>query len=190
MAETCVFGKQSIEPFLCGHLWRPFFRSYGAILPSSLTKVLPLALVYSTHLPVSVYGTVSGLHRSAPFLAPSYLPLPAFARLHDLSSLVTSIHSEAGSHPGVRFAPSTGTGILTCYPSPAPFSLSLGPTNPTRTDLPSETLDVRRTWFSHVFRYSCLHSHFRLLQHPSQDAFSDTGTLPYSFSSPDFGGVL
>ncbi len=32
----------------------PFFRSYGAILPSSLTIVLPIALVCSTHLPVSV----------------------------------------------------------------------------------------------------------------------------------------
>ena len=32
----------------------PFSRSYGAILPSSLTIVLPIALVCSTHLPVSV----------------------------------------------------------------------------------------------------------------------------------------
>jgi hypothetical protein len=33
---------------------RPFSRSYGAILPSSLTRVLPIALVFSTCLPVSV----------------------------------------------------------------------------------------------------------------------------------------
>ena len=33
---------------------RPFSRSYGAILPSSLTRVLPIALVFSTRLPVSV----------------------------------------------------------------------------------------------------------------------------------------
>jgi hypothetical protein len=37
------------------HLGRhPFSRSYGVILPSSLTIVLPIALVFSTHPPVSV----------------------------------------------------------------------------------------------------------------------------------------
>ena len=58
-AQTCVFGKQSAEPLCCGHPyeWRPFSRSYGAFLPSSLTRVLSFALVSSTHLPVSVWGT-------------------------------------------------------------------------------------------------------------------------------------
>ena len=41
---------------------RPFSRSYGAILPSSLTRVLPIALVFSTCLPVSV------LVRARPFI--------------------------------------------------------------------------------------------------------------------------
>jgi hypothetical protein len=36
---------------LLGHL---FSRSYEASLPSSLTRVIPRALVFSTHLPVSV----------------------------------------------------------------------------------------------------------------------------------------
>jgi hypothetical protein len=64
-AETCVFVKQSIEPFHCDPPLRgcPFSRSYGTFLPSSLTKVLPLALVFSTRLPVSVCGTVDSLHR-------------------------------------------------------------------------------------------------------------------------------
>ena len=39
-----------------------FSRSYGAILPSSLTRVLSSALVYSTCLPVSVYGTVASMN--------------------------------------------------------------------------------------------------------------------------------
>ena len=34
--------------------WRPFSRSYGAILPSSFSRVLPIALVFSTCTPVSV----------------------------------------------------------------------------------------------------------------------------------------
>ena len=41
-------------------LWRPFFRSYGSNLPSSLTRVRSRALGYSPCLPVSVYGTVTG----------------------------------------------------------------------------------------------------------------------------------
>ena len=35
-------------------VWRPFSRSYGAILPSSFSRVLPIALVFSTCPPVSV----------------------------------------------------------------------------------------------------------------------------------------
>ena len=48
LAETCVFGKQSLEPMSCGLLtpWHeakkllrlPFFRRYGVNLPSSLTE--------------------------------------------------------------------------------------------------------------------------------------------------------
>ena len=59
LAQTCVFGKQSLGPFHCGlHLCRhPFSLSYGVILPSSLTIVLSLALGFSPHLPVSVCGT-------------------------------------------------------------------------------------------------------------------------------------
>ena len=67
-ARCCVFVKQSLPPALC-HPFRlatrsrftlrgsSFFRSYGGILPSSLTIVLPIALVFSTHPPVSVWGT-------------------------------------------------------------------------------------------------------------------------------------
>ena len=42
---------------------RPYFsRSYVCILPSSLTRVLSSALEYSSHLPVSVCGTVPDSH--------------------------------------------------------------------------------------------------------------------------------
>ena len=47
-------GSKSLHP---GR--HPFSRSYGVILPSSLTIVLPIALVCSTHPPVSVCGTGS-----------------------------------------------------------------------------------------------------------------------------------
>ena len=41
---------------------RTFSRSYGAILPSSLTRVLSSALVYSTCPPVLVCGTVTNMN--------------------------------------------------------------------------------------------------------------------------------
>ena len=91
------------------------------------------------------------------------------------------------------YTPTTGTGILTGCPSPTPLGLGLGPTDPTRTDLPSETLDVRRIGFSPISRYSCQHSHFPALQQPFQVAFSARGTLPYHSildEVPSFGGVL
>ena len=53
-----------------------------------------------------------------------------------------------------------GTGILTCCPSPTPFGLGLGPTNPGRTSLPQETLDLRRQGFSPCF--SLLNPRFSL----------------------------
>src|SRR5579859_4508601 len=63
-AETCVFGKQSLEPASCGPLTlqgisprtlpgRPFSRSYGANLPSSLTKDRSSTLRY---LPLPTSG--------------------------------------------------------------------------------------------------------------------------------------
>ena len=72
-----------------------------------------------------------------------------------------------------------GTGILTGCPSATPFSLTLGPTNPTRINLPSETLDLRGTRFSRVLRYSCQHSHFCLLQPSLRSTFTADRTLPY-----------
>ncbi len=66
-AESCVFGKQSSEPIHCGSLGlntlteHPFFLSYGAILQSSLTRVLSRALVL-LHPPTCVglrYGHFS-----------------------------------------------------------------------------------------------------------------------------------
>ena len=44
--------------FSAAHLrGHPFSRSYGVILPNSLTMLLPSALGFSPHPPVSVYGT-------------------------------------------------------------------------------------------------------------------------------------
>ena len=57
--------------------WHPFSRSYGVILPSSLTMLLPPALGFSPHPPVSVYGTGTD-HTIAAFLDSWNHALPYF----------------------------------------------------------------------------------------------------------------
>ena len=92
----------------------PFSRSYGAILPSSLTIVLPIALVCSTHPPVSVCGTGSselprgfswkyGLTSFTQLLRPT--PQPHKKRI----SLLLSLRAITGTS---RTPPS--------YPAPSP----------------------------------------------------------------------
>ena len=76
-AETCVFAKQLPGPIHCGSASteHPFSRSYGVNLPSSLTTLLPLALEFSSYLPVSVCGTgVLDIHKA--FLASVYACFP------------------------------------------------------------------------------------------------------------------
>ena len=70
LAETCVFDKQLPGPIHCGShcCEHPLSRSYGVNLPSSLTTLLPLALEFSSYLPVSVCGTgAADIHQA--FLA-------------------------------------------------------------------------------------------------------------------------
>jgi hypothetical protein len=139
-------------------LWRSFSRSYGPNLPNSLTKVLPFPLVFSTHLPVSVYGT--GMQISlAVFLgsvgsvastltgSPSLLNSAGLFTPASTSRSLAPALPTAGQPTLLRHRLTQtiwhGTGILTCCPSATLFSLALGPTNPTRIDLPSETLDIR-----------------------------------------------
>ena len=52
---------------------RTFSRSYGTILPSSFTRVLSSALEFSSHPPVSVWGT-----------DPQYLKLRGFSWKHGI----------------------------------------------------------------------------------------------------------
>jgi hypothetical protein len=43
-----------VAPDSVNHPGHPLSRTYGVILQSSLTRILPSALDYSSHLPVSV----------------------------------------------------------------------------------------------------------------------------------------
>ena len=71
-----------------------------------------------------------------------------------------------------------GIGMLTDCPSPTHFCLGLGPTNPMRTDLASETLGIRRSRFSRDLRYSCPHSHLCPLQPSLQLTFTAEHNAP------------
>ncbi len=58
LAETCVLLNSCLGLFSAAYSRRhPFSRTYGVNLPSSLTVILPPALGFSPHLPVSVCGT-------------------------------------------------------------------------------------------------------------------------------------
>ena len=124
--------------------WRPFSRSYGAILPSSLTTLLPPALGFSPHPPVSVYGTgtyetiaafldgMDSLTSLLYFHSPSHF---SYRQRICLSStplcLGRSFHSRLKLSSRVpTFLSICSTGISTCYPSTTAFALALGPDLP------------------------------------------------------------
>ena len=100
---------------------RPFSRSYGTILQSSLTTFLPLALGFSPHLPVSVCGTGT---LSSPFLATEHRGLPY---------LISVPFARVNQRPGPDSfkCPSSlsfgGYGISTVCASTTPLGLALAP---------------------------------------------------------------
>ena len=133
--------------------WRPFSRSYGAILPSSLAMLLPPALGFSPHPPVSVYGT-GMYHTIAAFLGSRNLLLPYFCSVcvtapdykADLLTLLL-LRLPRSSHSRVRVSfcvPTVlmihGAGISTCCPSTTPLGLALGPDFPRADQLYSGNL--------------------------------------------------
>ena len=142
----------------------PFFRRYGIILPSSLTRVRSSALVCSTYPPVSVSGTGVGALPPRPFVAVQVsgtcrtLAGPARARFSvsawGLPRLPTSLNDPRLVAPGPPRHLAwvkrcfNGAGISTCCPSPTPCGLGLGPTHPLRIDRAAEPLDIRRWGFS------------------------------------------
>ena len=131
----------------------PFSRSYRVILPSSLTMLLPPALGFSPHLPVSVYGTGT-YHTIAAFLDSWNRTLRYF---HSLRFTASGCQTDLPAWPLPclpRFSHSRdvlsfcvptvlmirGTGISTCCPSATLFSLALGPDLPRADQLYSGNL--------------------------------------------------
>ena len=153
-AECCVFDKQSQRPgycdpsqlsYACSHQkGRTFSRSYGAILPSSFTRVLSSALGFSPCLPVSVYGTVSlqlklsgfSWKRSISHFAQKGSSRCSVYVIPDLPKITTYRLSPGQPTPGrpnflrPHIALQTSAGILTGFPSTTHFCLALGADSP------------------------------------------------------------
>ena len=122
----------------------PFSRSYGVILPSSLTRDHSSTLGFSPCLPVSVYGTVTQQTRIEAFLGSmvkaslrplrdSPSPLGVMVARICLGNPPTGLDLHFQSQDGPHFYVTpwlrrlmSGTGIFACFPSPTPFGLSLG----------------------------------------------------------------
>ena len=101
----------------------PLFRSYGVNLPSSLTTLLPLALEFSSYLPVSVCGTGSlYIHRT--FLASIHDDFPTKFRSLTTGSTIALQHHFSSV---LLFKYFGGYGISTVCASATPFGLTLAP---------------------------------------------------------------
>ena len=119
---------------------RTFSRSYGTILPSSFTRVVSSALVFSTYPPVLVWGTdtnnlklrgfswkhgINHFAQNRARLTSQAMRLRIF-----LKSRPTRFHrTPSAGWPSLLRPPIaviSGTGILTCFPSTTPFGLALG----------------------------------------------------------------
>ena len=126
---------------------RTFSRSYGSILPSSFTRVLSSALVFSTYPPVLVWGTVdvnltletfpgsrasiASLSRSS--ASYSYLRVNMSPDLPKLTPYILKPALPIAGQPSLLRHPIEiyiSAGILTCFPSTTLFSLALGADSP------------------------------------------------------------
>ena len=104
----------------------PLSRSYGTILPSSLTTLLPLALGFSPHLPVSVCGTGTLVFHMA-FLATEHHGLPYYKFGPFRPGQPTPGFRYLHVSPCLKFG---GYGISTVCASTTPFGLALAPDLP------------------------------------------------------------
>ena len=138
-----------LGPLLCdlSSLRLPFSRSYGVILPSSLTMLLPFVLGSSPHLPVSVCGTGTSIQFSQAFLVSvildtslllfhyifryeSFLFLAYLPLLRPLRFLSISVVQES----------------YTCSPSATLLSLTLGPDLPWADEPSPGNLRLSTAW--------------------------------------------
>ena len=195
-AQTCVFSKQSPGPILCGLLSiqlsidkrRSLSRSYGPILPNSLTAVLSSALGCSPRLPVSVCGTDTvPVLRPEAFLggasdhfsnqtASSSPPgfrggifLPATLGLEPHIDWRLTVHSTSPHRTGRWYGNINPLSIVYAFRPRLRVRLTLGGSAFPRKPSAYGEGD------SHPFyRYLCRHNHFHIVQDSSRYPFNLT----------------
>src|SRR5213079_2758687 len=175
---------------------RPFSRSYGAILPSSLTRVLPIAWVFSTCPPVSVLvraratsldaflgGMASGTSR----LAALGIPSQAYGRRIYLPATLrgcprTTIAWDSISYP----VPPSVIAVGTWYRNINLFTIAYAFRPRLRSRLTLSRLALlRNPWtFGGGVSHSSFVTHASILTSRASTAglrrrFAGTGTLPY-----------
>ena len=173
----------------------PFSRSYGVILPSSLTKVLPNALGFSPYLPVSVCGTGTlFLDRGFSWQCRiSYFPSfgsPSLLRIHVRriclsNSLIAWTHMTSSAITYLPASPRLSNEIWWHWNFyQLSIAYALRPRLRSRLTLRGRAF-LRKPWVfgeddSHIFfRYLYQHSHFYPLHCSLRYSFSANRTLPY-----------
>ena len=130
-------SRFTVTPSSVNRQGHPLSRTYGAILQSSLTSVLPSALDYSSRLPVSVLVRSQLLQPLEDFLgrlSDHFLNINAVGPLFPRTRRIfLSPASRESTDISIRTADLTravppsvhtsGAGMLTCYPSSTPFGL-------------------------------------------------------------------
>ena len=120
------------------------FRSYGGKLPSSLTTVLPIASVFSTRPPASVWGTGAIQTHCWAFLDSMELVTSRKPARHRVSELRPQFSSQSSytltrGQPSPRFT----------YPSVSPFSYP----HPASQDRPKAAPASPKLSFARIWRY-------------------------------------
>ena len=200
--QSAVFLLNSrLTPFTAAPsltLGHPFFLSYGARLPSSLTRFHSRALVYSTHPPVSVYGTGGRKNNIRIFLIPPLTdPLWPKPPRPTLRQTATFNRQTVSGEMSPNALTPAGAGILNL------LSIAYASRHQLRSRL---TLGgrtfPRKPWvyggreLHPSYRYSCLHPHFFALHGWLPSRFDAQRTLSYHSRAangttiPSFGITL
>ena len=151
-------------------------------MPSSLTRFHSLALVYSTHPPVSDSGTGNRGNTRKLFLAPALMdPLqPRPPRPYPCGQTATFNRRPISTETSLPSLTTAGAGILNLLS----IVYALRPRLRSRLTLGGRTFP-RKPWvyggqeFNLSYRYSCLHPHFLTLHSRLPFCFDALRTLPY-----------
>ena len=158
-----------------------FSRSYGGNLPSSLTIVLPIALVFSTRPPVSVWGTGTVPTHCWAFLGSMESVTSPEATRHHVSELMapTLIGTLLHAYPGTTIAP---VHLSSCVPLQLPASRSVRSSRRTAPMLPILGL-ARARWYWNINQL-CIDYAFR----PRLSSRLTLGGLAFPRNPWAFGG--